>query len=132
DVERRELLGDLDGMVQGQQQDAGAEDHAARLGGDTREGGNGLKVREWIGQVVLARPHRAEAPRAREPHLLDVLAEANGLRLLRQMLDGEAEAELHSGSLQTRPAGGSSVKVNWGSAMWSARSWKTTRTRRPI
>jgi len=46
-----------------------------------------------------------------------VLAKANGLRLLRQMLDGEAEAEFHSGSLQTRPTGGSSVSVNCGSAM---------------
>src|SRR5262249_28630946 len=114
------------------EQDAGAADHAARRGGDPREGGNRLEVREWIGQVVLTRPHRAEAHGARQPHLLDVLTEANGLRLLRQVLDGEAEAELHSGSLQTRPTGGSSVSVNWGSAMWSARSWKTTRTRRPI
>ena len=104
-------------MVQGEQEDAGAEDHAAGVGGQTREGGDRLEVRERIGQIVLARPDRAEADGAREPHLLDVLAETNGLRLLRQVLDGEAEAELHSGSLQTRPTGGSSVNVNWGKAM---------------
>src|SRR5215510_1046365 len=112
DVERGELLGDLDGVVQGKQQDAGAEDHAARLGGDPRQRRDRLEVRERIGQVVLARPYRAEAHGTREAYLLDVLAEANGLRLLRQVLDGEAEAELHSGSLQTRPAGGSSVTMN--------------------
>src|SRR5262245_48076472 len=81
---------------------------------------------------MLARPHRAEPHGAGEPDLLDVLAEADGLRLLLTVLDGEAEAELHSGSLQTRPDAGSSVSVNCGSAIWSARSWNTTRTRRPI
>src|SRR5882724_469077 len=131
-VERRELLGDLDGMVEGQQENPGAQDHAASVGGEAREGRDRLEIGERIGQVVLARPHRAEADGARESDLLDVLAEADGLRLLREVLHGEAEAEPHSGSLHTRPATGSSVSVNWGRAMWSARSWKTTRTRLPI
>ena len=91
--------------------------HAARVGGEAGEGRDRLEVRERIGQVVLARPDRAEADGTREPHLLDVLAKANGLRLLRPMLDGEAQAEPHSGSLQTRPAGGSSVRLNCGRAM---------------
>src|SRR6266545_2196742 len=131
-VERRELLGDLDRVVQREQENAGAECHAPGVGGEAREGRDRLEVRERIGEIVLARPDRAEPDCARKPDLLDVLAEAGRLRLLGEMLNGEAEAELHSGSLHTRPAAGSSVSVNWGSAMWSARSWKTTRTRLPI
>ena len=111
------MLGDVDRMVQGEQEDARAEDHAARVGGEPREGRDRLEIRERIGQIMLARPHRAEAHGAREPDLLDVLAEADGLRLLRQVLDGEPQAESHSGSLQTRPTAGSSVSVNCGSAM---------------
>ena len=116
-VERCELLGDVDRMEQGKQEDTRAEDQAARVRGEPRQGRDRLEVRERIGQIMLARPHRAEAHGAREPDLLDVLAEADGLRLLRQVLNGEPQAESHSGSLQTRPAAGSSVSVNWGRAM---------------
>src|SRR5207249_8725176 len=91
-----------------------------------------LEVGERVGEIVLARPDGGEPHGAREPHLLDVLAEPGGLWIVRQMLDREPDAELHSGSLHTRAGAGSSASVNWGSAMWSARSWKMTRTRRPI
>src|SRR4029453_2721987 len=112
--------------------DAGAELHPAGIGGDARQRRDGLEVGERVGEKMLTRPHRAEPHGAGEPDLLDVLAKADGLRLLRAVLDGEAEAELHSGILHTRPDAGSSVSVNCGSAMWAARSWNTTRTRRPI
>ena len=49
DVEGRQLLGDLDGMMQGQQEHAGAEDHAARVGGEARERRDRLEVGERIG-----------------------------------------------------------------------------------
>src|SRR5262245_42127773 len=121
-IERGELLGDIDGVVQGKQDDAGAKLHAAGLGGDAGQSRDRLEVGERVGEIMLARPHRAEPHGAGEPDLLDVLAEADGLRLLMTVLAGAAEAELHSGSLQTRPDAGSSVSVNCGSAIWSARS----------
>src|SRR5439155_172677 len=90
--------------------------------------GDGLAAPEALDHLEpFDEPHGA-----REPHLLDVLAEPGGLWIVRQMLDREPDAELHSGSLHTRAGAGSSASVNWGSAMWSARSWKMTRTRRPI
>src|SRR5204862_1657467 len=130
-VERGDLLGNLDRVVEREEETARAERHAGGVGRDAPERRDRLEVGERGGEIVLARPHGGEAQRARQPDLLDVLLEPCRLRLVRKVLDREPEAELH-GSRHTRPGGGSSVKANCGSAMWSARSWKTTRTRVPI
>src|SRR5207249_10970436 len=118
-VECRELLGGLDGVVEGQEQAPRPERHALGVRGDAGESRDRLEVGERVGEIVLARPDGGEPHGAREPHLLDVLAEPGGLWIVRQMLDREPDAELHSGSLHTRAGAGSSASVNWGSAMWS-------------
>ena len=79
DIECRDLLGDVDGMVQREEQDPGAERHRARLGRDPSKDGNRLEIREGRRQVVLARPDGIEADSRGQPHLLEVLLEAAGL-----------------------------------------------------
>src|SRR5262249_59750827 len=114
DVERGELLGDVDGVLQGKQDDAGAERHAAGLRGHTRQSRDRLEIGERVREIVLARPYRAESPGAGEPDPLHRLTATDGLRLLRTVLNGGDQAEIHSGIFQTRPDGGTSAEVNVG------------------
>jgi hypothetical protein len=94
-VERGELLGEIDRLVQRQQQHAGAEHHALGLGRHACQRRQRLEVRERLGEIVLARPDGRKSDSASQAHLLDVLGEARGLRVLRAVLDREREAESH-------------------------------------
>src|SRR6266508_3499824 len=80
-VERRDLLGDLDGMVQGEEQDSGPERHRAGFGRDPCEDGNRLEICEGGGEVVLAGPDGIEADSRCQADLLEVLLEAAGWRV---------------------------------------------------
>ena len=87
DVERGDLLGDLYGMMQGEEQDSGAERHGSGFGRDPREDRNRLEVGEGGREIVLAGPNGIEADGRRQSHLLEVLLEAAGLRVIRRVLD---------------------------------------------
>ena len=60
-VERGELLGEVDRLVQREQQHAGAELHALGLGGHAPERRQRLEVRERVGEIVLTRPDGRES-----------------------------------------------------------------------
>src|SRR2546427_9334808 len=94
------------GMVERQEQAPRPERHAGGLGGDAGERRDRLEVGERVGEIVLARPDRGEPHGTREPDLLDVLLEAGRLRVLRQVLDREPDAELHSCGSRTPTGSG--------------------------
>jgi hypothetical protein len=94
-VERGELLGEVDRLVQRQQQHPGAERHPLRLGRHARQRRQRLEVRERLRQIVLTRPHRRQPHRPRQPHLLDMRREPHRLRLLHSMLHRQRHLYLH-------------------------------------
>ena len=72
------VLRHLQRVEQREQQDPGADRHAARLGGDPRQQRDGLVHEVRLGEEVLAGEHRLEAQLAGERHLLEVLAQGAG------------------------------------------------------
>src|SRR5262249_36633344 len=91
------LRGDVERLVERQEQDASADRHAVGLRGDPPEHRKRLEVGERMREVVLAGEDQIEADGARQPYLLDVIPEALDLRVARPMLDREAEPELDHG-----------------------------------
>ena len=118
-VERGELLGEIDRLVQRQQQHAGAEHHALGLGRHACQRRQRLEVRERLGEIVLARPDGRKSDSASQAHLLDVLGEARGLRVLRAVLDREREAESHGWAEFTRPSPCRQAAAGPAASRWS-------------
>jgi hypothetical protein len=96
DVERGELLGQIDRMVQRQQDHAGAERHALRLRRHAPQRGKRLEVRERLRQIVLTRPHRREPHLPGQSHLFQMLGKPPHLRLLTPMLHRQRQPESHA------------------------------------
>ena len=99
-VEGGDALGQLDRVVQRQQQHRGSDLHIARLGGqagEQREHGAHLVGR---GQVVLPRGDEAEPGIAGSGHLLDAVLNLLGHGLAGEILVGYEESQLHDCSLR--------------------------------
>src|SRR5262249_54398750 len=96
-VERGHLLGDVERLVERQEQDASADRHAVGLRGGPPEHRKRLGVGERRREGVVAGGGEVRARGARQPYLLDVIPEALDLRVARPMLDREAEPELDHG-----------------------------------
>jgi hypothetical protein len=94
-VEERPDLRDLDGIVEGQEHEVGAEREALRLGGEALQHRQERKVVEARRGVMLAAPDRVEAERADEPGLLERLREAARGIVAGGVLGVEINAELH-------------------------------------
>ena len=95
-VEEGADLRDLDGVVQRQEHEVGAEGEALGLGGEALQHGQEREVVEARRRVVLAAPDRVEAERADEARLLERLREAARGIVAGGVLRVEIDAELHA------------------------------------
>src|SRR4029453_1884873 len=94
-VEKGGDLRDLDGIVQGEQDQVGAEGEALRLRGQALQHGQQREVVEARRGVVLAAPDRVEAERADHARLLERLREAARGVVADGMLRVQIHPELH-------------------------------------
>ena len=97
-VERRNRLGDVDGLLQGQQHDARPEGHLAGFGRHARQHREGLHVLKGRGQVMLAGADVMKARLTRQPHHLQQLGEALAQVIPDGMLHRQRQPEAHSPS----------------------------------
>src|SRR5262249_27096569 len=118
DVHEGADLGDLDRVVQGQEDQVGADRKAGCFDGDALEQRQ-LRIKmETRRRVMLARPDRIEAERADQPRLLERLGEPPRRIVALGMLRVEINAELeHGGSCspdgaQRNPGEGSVARMS--------------------
>ena len=112
-VQRREVLGDLDRVLERQDVDRGADRHVTRVGGDARQHRQRLEGLE-LDQVVMHHPHRVEAEVPGQAHLLQHLPRAKRGRRVAQVLPGQDEPELHR-IPRSRPVATASTAPDTGS-----------------
>ena len=107
DVERRDTLGDLDRVVEVDEQYAGHARHLPGLGGQAREEGNELELAHPLAQVVLSSADRVPAAVAREARHRELVVERGDHVGPERVLVGDEDADFHVSPLcaRSRPAG---------------------------
>jgi hypothetical protein len=98
DVEARDRLGGVDGVVQVEEEDAEPERHLAGFGRQPRQEGHALQLLVVaLVEVVLAGQHRVPAAVASCVHHGDLVAERAHHVGVERLLVGDEEADLHDG-----------------------------------
>jgi hypothetical protein len=131
DVEGRDLLGDVDGIVQRKQQDAGGKSKRGRDAGEIRQIGNRLVVAQLRSEEVLPGTDEIEAEPFHQVHQLLVLGHLLGWRSVgrvhRRQLQAEAKRRGRAHGAPSRPANSdrpSSARTS--SVCWPSRGGPAT------
>jgi hypothetical protein len=100
-IQRSHLFGDVDGIVQRQQQHGGPHAHTPGFSRQARQRRQRLDFLKGGGEIVLSHHDQVKARVARRPHLFDMLAKALDHRHTGRMLFRYDQAKFHE-TLQRR------------------------------